>query len=119
MKTSAKINGAPDITTFDYKMINGQIGTVLVYKNHGFLLTLGGLFDLGETAKEFPTTELKMGDLTIKPEPLDFSVDQVIDGMLFAWQEGAKWWLMLRPNTPVSDPYTIVTPYLLSFKRYR
>ncbi|QZA70639.1 hypothetical protein AH04_164 [Erwinia phage AH04] len=115
------VKGLPKLTPSQYKMMNGQLGSVIVHKGEFIVLSMDGQWR-GITepyAVEAPTCIDE--DTAIEHRLISTEKDTIIDGRFLAWQIGGQWWLYITSYTYLSDNAKPIKgkPYLIQYHEYK
>lgn len=115
------VKGLPKLTPGQYKMMNNQLGSVIVHKGEFIALTMDGQWrGIGSPyPKEAPTCV--DGKTVIEHQLISTEKDTIIDGRFFGYQIGGQWWLYITPYTYLSDLAKPVEgkPYLVQYHEYK
>lgn len=115
------VNGLPKLTTGQFKMMNNQLGSVIVHQGEFIALTMDGQWrGIAEPyPKEAPTCV--DGKMVIEHRLISTEKNTIIDGRFFEYQIGGQWWLYITPYTRLSDLAEPIKgkPYLVQYHEYK
>lgn len=115
------VKGLPKLTAGQYKMMNNQLGSVIVHKGEFIVLSMSG--EWRGIAEPYPIEAPVCidEDLTIEHRLISTEKDTIIDGRFLCWQIREQWWLYIIAHDRLSDNAkpTEGVPYLIQYHKYK
>jgi hypothetical protein len=116
------VKGLPKLTSGQYKMMNGQLGSVIIHKGELIAFTMDGQWR--GIVDKYPTEVPSCNDIEnntfINHDLISLDKNTIIDGRFLCWQIGGEWWLYITPYEYLSDCAKPIEgkPLLVHYHKY-
>jgi hypothetical protein len=117
------VKGLPKLTAGQYKMMNGQLGSVIIHKGELIPFTMDGQWRgiVGEYPAAAPSCNDTESNMFIDHDLISLDKDTIIDGRFLAWQIGGECWLYITPYEYLSESAKLIEgkPLLVHYHKYK